>query len=126
MSNITPTPPDEHSDDDSPGPLWQWIARDDDEVSRQTRAAAHEAAKPKRKRYRDAIELAVAGSSVRGMTAFEIHVALSIPYSSVQSPVLELIELGRLRRTGETRLTPYGKNAAVIVSALLPEGCTNG
>ncbi|WP_144059498.1 hypothetical protein [Rhodopirellula sallentina] len=87
----------------------------------RTRADAAASSLPKSQSRRDAIELHVAGCGADGATRWEIHVALAMPYSSVCSPVHELVVTGRLRETERTRLTAYGKPAAVLVSGLLPE-----
>jgi hypothetical protein len=86
----------------------------------KTRAIAAASAMPKAKSRRDAIELHVAGCGVVGATRWEIHEALRIPYTSVCSPVQELVIGGRLHETERTRLTVNGKPAAVLVSGLLP------
>lgn len=87
----------------------------------RTRAIAAASAMSKAPSRRDAIELHVAGCGRNGATRWELSEALSIPYTSVCSPVQSLVLSGRLRETEQTRPTAYGKPAAVIVSGLLPE-----
>jgi hypothetical protein len=123
---IRPNYPRDHRDDDRSKPPRDVDLFDYADATFRTRKTAHEKAKPKKRRYRDAIELAVAAAGTDGMTAYELHVALSIPYSSVQSPMIDLVDLGRLRRTDRTRTTGYGGQAAVYVSALIREGRDNG
>lgn len=87
--------------------------------SAKTRAVAATAASKTKESRRDRIELYVARCGQRGCTRHEISEALSIPYTSIPSAVLALLASGRIRETERTRLTAFGKPAAVLVSALL-------
>ncbi|KAA1262308.1 hypothetical protein LF1_48720 [Rubripirellula obstinata] len=89
--------------------------------SHATRAIACAASNAKGPSLRDRIELEVAGQGAAGATRFELHQLCGVPYTSVCGPVLALLTMGRVRETKRTRLTAYGKPAAVIVSVLLAD-----
>ncbi len=79
-----------------------------------TRAAAHDAAKPKQTaRQLAAIEaLRLAGS--RGLTRHELAEFMGLPLQSVCSPVLAILRSGLANEDGRKRATESGAQAAVI------------
>ena len=85
--------------------------------SAETREEAARAARPRRSERREQIAAYVAACGPSGACRHEIAITMGWPVQSVTSPVLELLRDGRLRESGERRLTPYGRPAAVLVTA---------
>lgn len=61
-----------------------------------------------------------------GATRWELAQGLRIPYQSVCSVVLSLLDAGLLRETTDTRPTPTGSRAAVLVASVPPSGTQLG
>ena len=85
-----------------------------------TRAEAARAAQPRQIERQEQIVEYVAGCGSAGACRHEIAEAMGWPVQSVTSPVLILLRAGRLRESGERRLTPFGRPAAVVVSTEVP------
>lgn len=61
-----------------------------------------------------------------GATRYEIGEGCRIPYQSVCSVALSLLDAGLLRETTDTRPTPTGSRAAVLVASVPPSGTQLG
>jgi len=88
----------------------------------RTRAAAARDAMRSARTRRDAVELAVASAGRDGMTRHEVADAIGCPVHGLCRAVIDLRESGRIIETERTRLSPYGRPAAVLVSGLLSDG----
>ena len=62
------------------------------------------------------VEALIRSQGERGATDWEIHEALSCPYSSVQRPRGDLVASGAIRDSGLRRRTGYGRNAIVWIA----------
>lgn len=78
-----------------------------------TRRLANQAAATVAPTRRDRIAEYVA-SCLNGATRDEISIALELPIQSTTGPVKQLLDLGVLYESGETRDTRYGSPAAVL------------
>lgn len=85
----------------------------------RTRAAAAASAAGGSRKRREAAELAIAGAGRHGMTRHEAAAAVGCPVHAITAAVLQLLTAGRIIETSRKRLSPYGKPAAVLVSAIL-------
>lgn len=92
------------------------FARDSD-TSREAAIRAF----PKKKKTAWRIVLAIMATGERGYTRAEVADALSIPDSSADGRISELIGGGFLRESGRTRPTKHGSQASVVIATTL--GC---
>ena len=96
-------------------PLFDYCA-----TSAQTRAAAHQAAKPSMSKRQSMIFRYVVSQGETGATREEISLATGIILQSVCGPTLQLLRERCIRENGTTRKTSSGNLAAVLV-AIVPQ-----
>jgi hypothetical protein len=81
---------------------------------RQTR---NDALKTCRVSKRQAAIRSMVANAPNGMTRQEIADALDVPVNHITKPVFDLVVTGELVETAQTRLSRWGKHAAVLVSS---------
>lgn len=84
------------------------------ETAKETRAAAHEAAKPKQSKRIEQAEAILLDAGNRGCIRHRLGDLMGIPLASVCSIALKLLDAGIAFEVGK-RPSPYGKPAAVLV-----------
>ncbi|WP_143549376.1 hypothetical protein [Rhodopirellula bahusiensis] len=84
------------------------------QTAKETRAAAHEAAKPKHSKRLDQAEAILFDAGPQGCIRHRLGDLMGIPLASVCSIALKLLDAGIAFEVGK-RPSPHGKSAAVLV-----------